>query len=186
MHLHGGGGRVVAQARQGTGGQANGTGCHHDLAARPVHYVPRGMVESPLARLLTSRLRRPSRRSPTPLAAVDVPPVVALADVEDLCAPGAANPHEDPDNFHASAATTALTKLALPVRPLAPSPGQRPRATRRLRAAIPGPSAFAVETIDYETQPQRASFRRMTRGAKFSGSSRPLTARSRSRTNRGW
>jgi len=39
--------------------------------------------------------------------------------------------------------TAALMKVAPPRRRRAPSPGQRPRATRRLRAANPGPSSIS-------------------------------------------
>jgi hypothetical protein len=138
MRLHCGGGRVVAWARRSLGGQAIGTEfCHrscrgsHSLATR-AHGI--AMIISPPRGCLMPRLRQPAPLTRAALAAVDLPAVVERAEVDHEPAPRAGNPYENLDTIHARTPTAALIEVAPPVRLRAPSPGLRPRATRRLRA----------------------------------------------------
>jgi hypothetical protein len=140
MRLHRGGGRVVAHARRHLGGQVSDTVIRHrprfDLppAAMGSHRV--SMIKLPLqARLM------PCIGSPTcqPIAhsatsrTVDLAVIVELAETDDRQAPCATNPRTNPVFLHARTSTAALAEVAPPVPLRAPSPGQRPRATRRLR-----------------------------------------------------
>ena len=133
------------------------------------------MVPATLSGPLMSRLRNARRPPATAVVAVDLAAVVGLAEVEEPAAASAANSHQNIDKLHAPTMTAALMKFAPPVRLEAPSPRQRPRATRRLRDANPGPSSFAVEVIDYETTRAVATSRWRPRCNVSSGSRRSLT-----------
>ena len=149
MRLHRGGGRVVAHARRSLGGQVIGTGIHHDFRwhhrctlASPVVDIAGCVVEATAFAPLMTRLRLALGISPTRVVAVLLSAIVGLAEVDDPRAARAANTHKNLDFIHARTATAALMELAPPVRLRAPSPGQRPRATRRLRGSTPGPSSI--------------------------------------------
>jgi len=133
--------------------------------------VPRCVVETSAAALLMTRLRFPSRSALAATAAIDLPAVVGLAEGDDLRALRASDPHENLGT-HAHTSTAARIEVAPPVRCQAPSPGQRPRATRRLGIATPGPSSISRSPIDYEVTRSRPSSRRCT---DSSGSRRSLT-----------
>src|ERR1019366_4307065 len=143
-----GGGRVVAHARSRLGGQVIGTGIRHDFQASAVVGVARRVVETTFSAPLMARFRLTHRVSLTAFAAVDLAVVIRLAEVDALRAARTTNPHKNID-IQAPTATAALMEVAPPERPRAPSPCQRPRATRRLRAPNPGPSSFAAVTIAY-------------------------------------
>ena len=146
--LHDGGGRVVARARHGLRDQLPGTGIRHDLhrldrcmPTSAVVHVPSRVVETTFAAPLIARLRLSSRSALEAPAAIDLSAVIGLAEHDDLRASGAANPHENLD-FHARTSSAVLIEVAPPVRSRAPSPGQRPRATRRLRILLLGLHPF--------------------------------------------
>src|ERR1019366_8982919 len=109
----------------------------HDFQASAVVGVARRVVETTFSAPLMARFRLTHRVSLT-----------AFAEVDDLRAARTTNPHKNID-IQAPTATAALMEVAPPERPRAPSPCQRPRATRRLRAPNPGPSSFAAVTIAY-------------------------------------
>jgi hypothetical protein len=145
MRLHHGGGRIVASARRSLGGQVIGTAIRHELRwhhrctlAIPACLIAVRMVPATVSGPLMSRLRNARRLPATAVVAVDLAAVIGLAEVEELAAAGAANPHENVDKLHAPTVTAALMKFAPPVRLEAPSPRQRPRATRRLRGRTLG------------------------------------------------
>jgi len=181
MRLHGGGGSVVAYARRTLGGQAIGTEfCHrscrgsHSLATR-AHGI--AMILSPPRGCLMPRLRPPAPLPHAALAAVDLPVVVERAEVDDEPAPRAGNPYEHLDIIHVRTETAALMKVAPPVRLRAPSPGQRPRATRRPRALHLGLHPFRRRRIAYAMSRAEATSRTTPRCAEFSGSPRSFTMR---------
>ena len=144
MRLHRGGGRVVAHARRGLGGQAIGTGIRHRQRERPAslamgaHRV--SMVQLTLRARLMPRIRRTARLTSALLAAVDLSAIIELADVEDRCAPRATNRDQHLVDIHASTATAALMKVAPPVRLRAPFP--RSASTRDTKAQGSYPWAF--------------------------------------------
>jgi hypothetical protein len=193
MRLRCGSGRVVARARQGIGGQAIDTDFRHDLSQRQ-RCLPASAVDDIAVRVVASavlaplmtRLRFAVCVSTAAVEAVDPAVVVGLADVEDHRAARAANPHQHLDIIHARTQTAALMKVDSPVRLRATSPGQRPRATRRLRDLTPGPSVFAVERIPYETPSPVATSRPARRCSDFSGSRRSLTGAGIAGDRRGW
>lgn len=138
MRPHHGGGRVVAHARHRLGGQVAGTGIRHgrgstapSIAMAP-HRVT--MIEPSFRARLMPRVRRPAGPTVASGAAVDLASIVALADVEDHRAPRARNRDQNANRLHARTSMAALIEVAPPARSRAPSPGLRPRATRRLRA----------------------------------------------------
>jgi hypothetical protein len=105
-----------------------------------VHIASR-VVETTFQAPLIARLSFALRNALAAPAAIDLSPVIGLAERDDLRASGAANPHENLD-LHVRTSSAALIEVAPPVRSLAPSPGQRPRATRRLRALHRGLHPF--------------------------------------------
>ena len=129
------------------------------------------VIKATVAAPLVAGLRRPFRGAFAPATAVDLAAVVGLAERNDRRAHRAADPHENL-RPHARTSTAARTEVAPPVRSQAPSPGQRPRATRRLGIATPGPSSISRSPIDYEVTRSRPSSRRC---ADSSGSRRSLT-----------
>ena len=135
------------------------------------------VIKATVAAPLVAGLRRPFRGAFAPATAVDLAAVVGLAERNDRRAHRAADPHENL-RPHARTSTAARTEVAPPVRSQAPSPGQRPRATRGLRIPTPGPSSISRSPIDYEvTRPSASSWR----CADSSGSRRSLTAARRRR-----
>jgi len=129
------------------------------------------VIKATVAAPLVAGLRRPFRGAFAPATAVDLAAVVGLAERNDRRAHRAADPHENL-RPHARTSTAARTEVAPPVRSQAPSPGQRPRATRGLRIPTPGPSSISRSPIDYEvTRPSASSWR----CADSSGSRRSLT-----------
>ena len=147
MRLHRGGGRVDAHARRGLGGQVIGTGIRHRRREGPTttamvaHRVT--MIEPTLLARLMSRICRTARITTALLAAVDLPAILGLADVEHGRALRTTNRDQDLDGIiHARAPMAALLEVAPHVRLRALSPGQRPRATRRLRALHLGLQLF--------------------------------------------
>jgi hypothetical protein len=151
MRPHHGGGRVVAHARHRLGGQVAGTGIRHrrgstapSIAMAP-HRVT--MIEPSFRARLMPRVRRPAGPAVASVAAVDLASIVALADVEDHRAPRARNRDQNANRLHARTSMAALIEVAPPARSRAPSPGLRPRATRRLRALTPGPSSISRSSI---------------------------------------
>jgi hypothetical protein len=138
------------------------------------------MIEAPLRTRLMMRIRQPLAPTLAPFAAVDLPTIVGLADVEDLGAASATNPHKNLDIVHASALTAAL--MNLPAR--APSGTFAQSASTRdtkAQGSTPGPSLFAAESIAYATPSPVATFRpthdpATPRCTDFTGSRRPFTA----------
>ena len=146
--LHNGGGCVVAHARHGLRHQLIGTGIRHDLhrhhrcmPSSAVVHVASCVIKATFGAPLISSLRFALRGSLTAAAAVNLPAIIRLAKVHDLPAFGAANPHKDL-HLHARTSTAALIEVAPLVCSRAPSPGQRPRATRRLRIRLLGLHPF--------------------------------------------
>jgi hypothetical protein len=137
MHLHSGGGCVVARARPSLLGQLVGTGIRHRRAGQPssCSMVPHrvAMIEATLPARLMPGVRRTTCIALARLASVDLTAILGLAHVENDAAPPAANRDQNAILVHARTSTAAHKELAPPSRLQAPSPGQRPRATRRLR-----------------------------------------------------
>ena len=101
--------------------------------------------------------------------------IVELAETDDLRAPCATNPRTNPVFLHARTSTAALAEVAPPVRLRAPSPGLRPRATRRLRALHLGLHLFRGHPIAYETSLNIATSRLTPRCDVSSEIGRSLT-----------
>lgn len=155
MRLHHGGGRVDVRAGRSCRGQVNGTGIRHELhwhrrcfQMGAVHRVAICVVAAPELGPLVPRPRvAPALPSTVIVAmAVNLSVVVGLAEVEDLRAASAANPHKFFDKIHARPTTAALLEVAPPGGPRASSPGQRP--TRDTRAQGSYPWAFIFRGRD--------------------------------------
>lgn len=162
MRLHGGGGRVVAWARRSLSEQVIGTVIRHRTARAPTsstsgpHRV--AVIETSLRARLMPRVRSPTPAPAASTATVDLSAILGLTDVEDQRAPRAANPNQNAD-IHVRTSTAARKEVAPPARLQAPSPGQHPRATRRLRGAALGLHLFRYRAIAYETGTRWATFR---------------------------
>jgi hypothetical protein len=154
MRLLDGGGRGVACARRHLGGKLIGTLIRHsprcEPPSRPIRSHRIAVIELTLRARLMSRVGRPSGQTVADLTtarAVDLAVIVDLAEVKDPPAPRATNLRKS----HARTSATVLAELAPPVRPRAPSHGQRPRATRRPGLVTWAFIYFAVEQIAYAT-----------------------------------
>ena len=145
MRIHRGGGRVIAHARRDLGGQVIAAEFRHAFhlrkrcapASAVVHIAGR-VVEATVPTPLMARLRRARSTLLTRLAAVDVSAVVGLTEIDDGRAARATNPHENLDIAHARTTAAALMEVARPCALGHLPPGQRSRATRRLRALFLG------------------------------------------------
>ncbi len=182
-----GGGRVLACARRHLGGQVIDTvirnGSRVDLppSAMGSHRV--SMIQLPLQARLMPCIGSPTCQPIAPSAtsrAVDLAVIVELAETDDLRAPCATNPRTNPVFLHARTSTAALEEVAPPVRLPAPSPGLRPRATRRLRALHLGLHLFRGHSIAYETSRNIATSRPTPRCHVFPEIRRSLTPEVRS------
>jgi hypothetical protein len=183
MRSQGGGGRILACARRHLGGQVIDTVIRHgsrvDLppSAMGSHRV--SMIQLPLQARLMPCIGSPTCQPIAPSAtsrAVDLAVIVELAETDDLRAPCATNPRTNPVFLHARTSTAALEEVAPPVRLPAPSPGLRPRATRRLRALHLGLHLFRGHSIAYETSRNIATSRPTPRCHVFPEIRRSLTA----------
>ena len=105
-----------------------------------------------------ARLRPTPSPSAAPLAPVDVPSIVGLADVEDRSAPSTAKRDEHTAFSHERTSNAALRELARNGRSRAPCPRLRPRATRRLRALHLGLHPLAVGRVPYGTLSESVHF----------------------------
>jgi hypothetical protein len=143
------------------------------------------MVEPSFRARLMPRVRRPAGLAVASFAAVDLPSIVVLADVEDHGAPRATNRDQNADGLHARTSMPALIEVAPPARSRAPSPGQRPRATRRLRALHLGLHLFrglrslreAVAGCHFSADGSMRRFLRISATVKTRSSSNARSAR---------
>jgi hypothetical protein len=188
-----GDGRVLACARRHLGGQVIDTVIRHgsrvDLppSAMGSHRV--SMIQLPLQARLMPCIGSPTCQPIAPSAtsrAVDLAVIVELAETDDLRAPCATNPRTNPVFLHARTSTAALEEVAPPVRLPAPSPGLRPRATRRLRALHLGLHLFRGHSIAYETSRNIATSRPTPRCHVFPEIRRSLTLGCSSPTGPTW
>ena len=134
------------------------------------------MIKTSLRARLVTRIRRPPPALATSTAAVDLAAILGLTDVENEGATRATNPNQNAD-IHERTSTAARKEVAPPARLQAPSPGQHPRATRRLRGAALGLHLFRYRAIAYETATRWATSRPpAARCTDFSGSRRSSTS----------